>query len=92
MKKSAWMIVFLLAIASMCFGQSEAPSLFQKPTVSRTHIVFSYAGDLWVVPRAGGDAKRLTTGIGIETDPFFSPSRCQSRRGISLDCRRAKPI
>jgi tricorn protease len=73
MKKSVWMLVLVLAIASVCFSQSDAPSLFQKPTVSRTHIVFSYAGDLWVVPRAGGDAKRLTTGVGIETDPFFSP-------------------
>jgi len=31
------------------------------------------AGDLWIVPREGGDAKRLTTGIGEETDPHFSP-------------------
>ncbi|HUK88954.1 MAG TPA: PDZ domain-containing protein, partial [Blastocatellia bacterium] len=41
--------------------------------VSRTHIVFSYAGDLWMVSREGGAAWRLTNGVGIETDPFFSP-------------------
>jgi tricorn protease len=35
--------------------------------------VFSYAGDLWSVPREGGDAKRLTTSPGVETDPVFSP-------------------
>jgi len=33
--------------------------------VSSTQIVFAYAGDLWVVGREGGDAKRLTTGVGI---------------------------
>lgn len=49
------------------------PLLLQKPTLSRTHIVFSYAGDLWSVPREGGDAVRLTSGPGIETDPAFSP-------------------
>ena len=35
--------------------------------------MFSYAGDLWSVPRGGGEAKRLTTAPGVETDPVFSP-------------------
>jgi tricorn protease len=52
---------------------ADEPLLLQKPTLSRTHIVFSYAGDLWSVPREGGDAARLTSGAGIETDPAFSP-------------------
>src|SRR5215210_3610515 len=51
----------------------ERPLLLQKPTLGRTHVVFSYAGDLWSVPREGGDAVRLTTGTGVETDPSFSP-------------------
>ncbi len=34
--------------------------LLQKPTINSTHIVFSYADDLWTVPRSGGDAVRLT--------------------------------
>jgi len=49
------------------------PLLMRTPTLNATHIVFSYAGDLWSVPRAGGDARRLTTGPGIETEPRFSP-------------------
>jgi tricorn protease len=36
-------------------------------------IAFGYADDLWVVPRAGGRATRLTTGVGIESAPIFSP-------------------
>lgn len=51
----------------------DAPLLLQKPTLSKTHIVFAYADDLWIVPRDGGEAKRLTTGTGVETDPRFSP-------------------
>ena len=47
----------------------DGPLLLQRPTLSKTHIVFSYAGDLWSVPRAGGDAVRLTSGSGNETDP-----------------------
>lgn len=51
----------------------DGPLLLQKPTLSKTHIVFSYAGDLWSVPRQGGDAVRLTSAPGNETDPVFSP-------------------
>ena len=49
------------------------PHIFQHPALSRDLIAFGYAGDLWTVPRAGGVATRLTTGVGIETDPVFSP-------------------
>src|SRR3954447_9281740 len=70
----------LLALAAWALGARaaepsgpKAPLLMQKPTVSKTHVVFSYADDLWIVPREGGEAKRLTSGPGVETDPHFSP-------------------
>jgi len=73
-------ILLVVATAGLCLAQSPTAAevtLLQKPTVNRTHIVFSYAGDLWFVPREGGDAKRLTTGVGTETDPIFSPDGTQ---------------
>src|SRR5262249_42450389 len=51
----------------------ESSLLMQRPAVSQTHIAFNYAGDLWIVPRSGGEATRLTTGVGVETNPVFSP-------------------
>jgi len=51
--------------------------LLQKPAVSRTQIAFVFAGDLWIVSRDGGEARRLTSGIGTETDPMFSPDGSQ---------------
>ncbi len=73
MIKSATLAVsFLLASAIVTSGQSQ-PLLLQKPTLSRASIVFAFAGDLWTVSREGGEARRLTTGSGIETDPQFSP-------------------
>jgi len=54
-------------------ADSLTPLLLQKPTLSRTHIAFVYAGDLWTVPRDGGAAQRLTSGAGIETNPIYSP-------------------
>ena len=36
-------------------------------------VAFEYAGDLWVVSRNGGQARRLTSTPTVETDPKFSP-------------------
>src|SRR5712671_3263379 len=70
-------LVRLLPIIAVlvCFLSAHAsgPLLLQKPTLSKTHIAFSYAGDLWLVPREGGEARLLTSGSGFKTDPVFSP-------------------
>jgi tricorn protease len=65
------MVLLSAAVASL--AQSEAPTLYRQPSISKTEIVFSYAGDLWIVPKTGGDARRLTSGVGIESSPYFSP-------------------
>jgi tricorn protease len=52
---------------------AEKPHLFQSPALSRDSIAFGYAGDLWTVPRDGGRAVRLTSGVGLESAPVFSP-------------------
>src|SRR6202451_2326360 len=68
---------FFLVLAGMLCTQAlhpdPKPNIFQRPALSRDLIVFGYAGDLWSVPRDGGRATRLTTGVGIETAPVFSP-------------------
>ena len=64
-----------LALLSLLSARAQGggPLLLRFPTISRTQIVFNYAGDLWSVSRDGGDARRLTTGTGVETYPSFSP-------------------
>ncbi len=73
MKKLIVTILFCLAATSLCLAQNDKPLLLQQPAVSRTQVVFVYAGDLWIVGREGGPAKRLTTGMGREASPVFSP-------------------
>ena len=51
----------------------NAPLLLRQPAVSKTQIVFNYAGDLWIVGREGGEARRLTSAVGTATNPAFSP-------------------
>ena len=70
--------ILLLTILLSAPGTGAAqvdtpPLLMQHPTLSTTRIAFSYAGDLWTVSRTGGEAIRLTTGVGAEIDPYFSP-------------------
>lgn len=66
-----------LALASApqanAFDPGPNPLLMQHPTVNATTIVFSYAGDLWKVPKEGGEAIRLTSAPGVESNPYFSP-------------------
>jgi len=51
----------------------EETLLLQDPAVSADSVVFRYAADLWVAPRSGGDAIRLTSARGEEADPAVSP-------------------
>jgi len=70
--KKACFVLCLLA-TPVLFGAPAATHLLHTPTMTRSQIVFSYAGDLWTVSRQGGAATRLTAGPGIETLPVFSP-------------------
>ncbi len=63
----------LFVFFCMVSAHASGPLLMQKPTLSRTHIAFAYAGDLWLVPRDGGEARLLTSGNGTKSDPVFSP-------------------
>ena len=73
MIKIAASAFFLLILIVSALGQSGQVTLFRQPAISKTEIVFSCAGDLWVVGKNGGDGRRLTSGIGIESNPYFSP-------------------
>jgi tricorn protease len=46
--------------------------MMRFPDVSATQIAFSYANDVWVVPRSGGVAVPLSTTPGMELFPRFN--------------------
>ena len=66
-------VLLLSLIAAATLVADEGTTFFRNPALSATTIVFEYGGDLWTVPRSGGQAARLTTGPGEETNPVFSP-------------------
>ena len=66
-------ILPLLAAPTSIYAQSEGPLLFRQPGLSATDICFTFAGDIWIVSRAGGVARRLTASTGSKSGCKFSP-------------------
>src|SRR5262249_53109071 len=62
----------LLAAAVPAAAQVDA-RMFRQPAVSADKIAFVYAGDIWLVPKTGGAATRLSSPLGEESFPRFSP-------------------
>src|SRR6267378_7522278 len=47
--------------------------LLSQPAISKDHVAFIYAGDLWVAGLDGKNVKRLTADESQQTNPAFSP-------------------
>ncbi|MCU0633279.1 MAG: PDZ domain-containing protein [Gemmatimonadaceae bacterium] len=63
-----------LTLASLVSAQEPSPTLLlRQPTISAAHIAFAYANNIWIVDRAGGVARRLTSFQGATSDPRLSP-------------------
>jgi tricorn protease len=73
MNKYIFTVLISFLATTLSFGQGKKLLLLQNPTVSQTQIAFTYGGDIWIVGREGGEARRLVTGTGLEGHPLFSP-------------------
>ena len=66
--------IFLLVYFNMVAASAQVDArLFRYPDVSATQISFVYGGDIWLAPKAGGTATRITSSTGEESFPRFSP-------------------
>ncbi|HKN68646.1 MAG TPA: PDZ domain-containing protein [Gemmatimonadaceae bacterium] len=70
--KTSFALLAALAGAASSLS-AQGTRLLRHPAVSKDLVAFEYAGDLWVVGRNGGSARRLTATPGVETEPSFSP-------------------
>ncbi len=73
-----WTAMVLLSTAGFAAEAEESTHMpdarmLRFPDVSAEEIVFVYAGDLWVVSKQGGTARRLSSPKGQEMFPKFSP-------------------
>jgi tricorn protease len=65
--------IALVALSAGALHAQIDARMLRQPDVSDTHIAFVYAGDIWVVPKSGGTAQRLSSPSGEEALPRFSP-------------------
>ncbi|MBD3869498.1 MAG: PD40 domain-containing protein [Acidobacteria bacterium] len=73
MKTRIGILLVIALVARLPASAAGNARLLQTPSVSQDLVAFGYAGDVWVAPRDGGEARRLATGPGGEIDPHFSP-------------------
>lgn len=70
--KTIIQFIILNALVLSLFAQQET-RLLRFPATHGSQIVFTFAGDLYLVSTAGGTARRLTSDLGFEMFPKFSP-------------------
>ena len=74
MRRSAAMLAALsLVVPVLGLAQDPGTLLLRFPDLSATQVSFVHGGDIYVAPRAGGQAIRLTSHSGEELFPKFSP-------------------
>ncbi|MEN8006033.1 MAG: S41 family peptidase [Candidatus Krumholzibacteriota bacterium] len=74
------MIRLILIISTLCLlaagavlADDSAPGYVMRyADIGGGHIVFTYEGDLWLVPETGGDARRITSHPGSELAAKFN--------------------
>lgn len=84
-RRSVLLWLSFAAAAFFCASAAKAPAqpaeevppgptkLLRFADISKDRVVFAYAGDLWIASREGGAARRLTSHVGDELYPKFSP-------------------
>ncbi|WP_262689723.1 S41 family peptidase [Kordiimonas aestuarii] len=66
-------LAFSLALAAPMHAAADQTLLLRTPDISKDHLAFVYAGDIWVSARDGSDPRRLTSHPADESLPRFSP-------------------
>jgi tricorn protease len=70
------LVLLIAGVSGVVRAQARKPLLLRDPSVSKTQIAFSYAGNVWIASRDASDVHRLTNG-GHEGKPIFSPDGSQ---------------
>lgn len=72
--KRTWIFCLLALVGvPILANAADEARLLRFPATNGNEIVFSYAGDLYKVSASGGEAQRLTSHVGYEMFPRFSP-------------------
>ena len=67
------LLIATLPILASGPSAAQGTRLLRDPSIGSQHIAFAYGGDIWIVGREGGDARRLTSTPAVESRPYLSP-------------------
>lgn len=76
LRLTSCLVAAALAVAAPAAAEERGEATWLRyPAISPDgkRICFTYRGDLWVVPSEGGEARALTTHVGHERSPVWSP-------------------
>lgn len=79
MKKNPFFFLFFSLLAFFLISPSGSAidtrdtMLLSQPAISSSQIAFIYAGDLWIADLDGKNPRKLTSDLGVESNPVFSP-------------------
>ncbi len=73
MRSNLARLVVALSFLVTALPAAAQTRLLRFPDIHGDRVAFSYAGDVWTAPAAGGTAARLTAHPGQELFPRFSP-------------------
>ena len=76
MKKTIVALSVLILTISVSFRGTAVDDvrLLRFPDINKNLIAFVYAGDIWTVSSAGGEARRLTSHQGMELFRKYPPT------------------
>ncbi len=73
MRRTLPALVLLSILAGLASPLTAQTRLLRFPDLHGDRVAFTYAGDIWLAPAAGGTAVQLTTHPGVELFARFSP-------------------
>lgn len=71
MKNLYLTVLFVVSFAT--FTVAQGTKLLRQPTLSGTHVAYTYGGDIWATNLETRQTKRLTNTGAVESNPHFSP-------------------
>lgn len=70
LKTELLLIVFILGFTLASYSQTR---LLRQPTISDTHVVFTYGSDVWITDLSNNRTQRITSTPAVESNPQLSP-------------------
>ncbi len=70
-------LIFFFLVTGLYLSAQVDARMLRYPDVSQDQIVFTYANDLWICPKEGGMAVKLSSPEGEESFARFSPDGTQ---------------